>query len=154
MNEVKSPAWHLAVPPVVLVGLAVLFYSFSLNYEFQFDDLANIVNNFQVRVGGMHELFFSSTRWVSQLLNTFYYQMGKFRPYVYRLANVTCHITTGLAVYFISYLMLRRLNKKSFYYLHRGLIAFFTGGLFLLHRYKRRLFHTLSRASLKALPRW
>ncbi|MBY0110178.1 MAG: tetratricopeptide repeat protein [Candidatus Babeliaceae bacterium] len=124
---------YYTVPPFILVLLAIIAYFSSVTYEFQFDDLANIVNNFQVRVGGIHELFFANTRWISQTLNTFYYQLGKFNPFVYRFANITAHILTGVIAYFVVNLMLVRLKPASFLHAQRFTVAFLTAGLFLLH---------------------
>lgn len=129
----KNGVLFYAVPPTLLVLLTGIFYGFSVNYQFQFDDLANIVQNFQVRSGGLAEIFFSSTRWISQSLNTLYFQVGKFEPFVYRFANITSHILAGLTVYFVVWLMLRRLKPDQFLYLQRFSVAFLTAGLFLLH---------------------
>ena len=121
------------VPPFVLITIAIFAYYSSVSYEFQFDDLANIVNNFQVRVGSLWDLFFANTRWISQTLNTFYYQLGKFDPFVYRFANITSHIITGIEVYFIVYLLLRGLKQTSFLWRNRFPVAYLTAGFFLLH---------------------
>jgi tetratricopeptide (TPR) repeat protein len=132
MNK-KTSLFYYSVPPIILIILAAFFYAFSVKYEFQFDDLANIVNNFQVRTGGLWELFLANTRWISQSLNTFYYQLGKFNPFVYRFANITSHILTGTVVYFVICLLLRRLKHETFLYQHRFTVAFLTAGFFLLH---------------------
>ncbi len=132
MNK-KTDIYYYVIPPIILVALAAFFYAFSVRYEFQFDDLANIVNNFQVRTGGFWDIFFANTRWISQVLNTFYYQFGKFDPFVYRLANVSSHILAGMFVYFITCLLLRRLGHEHFCYKNRFTIAFLTAGFFLLH---------------------
>jgi len=132
MNK-KVSLLYYTVPPLILVLLAIIAFYKSISYEFQFDDLANIVNNFQVRVGGVWELFFANTRWISQTLNTFYFQFGKFDPFIYRLANITSHILTGVVAYFVIYLMLRRLKHTTFLYTQRFTIAFLTAGFFLLH---------------------
>ncbi len=133
MNKKVSSALYYSVLPLILAVLAIFFYSWSVSYEFQFDDLANIVNNFQVRVGGLKDLFMLNTRWISQSLNTVYYQLGKFNPFVYRFANIAFHVLTGLTVFFVISLMLRRLKHDSFLYSQRFTIAFLTAGLFLLH---------------------
>lgn len=132
MNKRESLVYYM-IPPCILIILAVIAYFSSVSYEFQFDDLANIVNNFQVRVGGVRELFFANTRWISQTLNTFYYQIGKFDPFVYRFANITAHIIAGIIAYFIVYLALVRLKHTTFLYSQRFTVAFLTAGLFLLH---------------------
>ncbi len=132
MNKRESLIYY-TVPPIILILLAVIAYFSSVSYEFQFDDLANIVNNFQVRVGSIWELFFANTRWISQTLNTFYYQYDKFNPFIYRLANITSHILSGVVAYFVVYLMLGRLKHTTFLYAQRFTIAFLTAGLFLLH---------------------
>ncbi len=84
-------------------------------------------------MGGIQELFFANTRWISQTLNTFYYQLGKFDPFVYRFANITAHIATGVISYFVVNLMLVRLRSTTFLYAQRFTVAFLTAGLFLLH---------------------
>lgn len=113
--------------------MAIIAYAASVTYEFQFDDLANIVNNFQVRTGGFWDIFLANTRWISQALNTFYYQLGKFDPFVYRFASITSHILTGTVVYFVICLLLRRLKHDTFLYQQRFTVSFLVAGFFLLH---------------------
>ena len=65
------------------IDLPVLL-SFT-DYNFQFDDLANITKFFDIRHYHFSRLFFSTTRWISYWLNSLHYSWGKFNPFTYRL---------------------------------------------------------------------
>ena len=63
VKEVKSTEKKLPYyifPPLLLIVITVFFYYDSLQYAFQFDDLANIVKNFQVRSGTFADLFLAN----------------------------------------------------------------------------------------------
>lgn len=124
--------WYI-FPPVVLATLSALFYYPSLHYNFQFDDIANITKYFDIRNNNFGGLFFSGTRWISYWLNSVYYKISKFDPFLYRCGNVLFHTTTGLLIFFFVFLVLSRLKKESFFKKNSVLIAFTTALLFLLH---------------------
>ena len=89
--------WVIA--PLTMVGLAILFYRPSLNYAFQFDDLANIIKFYDIRHHTFSSLFFTGPRWISSVLNVNNYRMGAgdpFAPYYYRLSNIRDRKSTRL----------------------------------------------------------
>lgn len=122
-----------------LVGIALLIiatvatYSLSLRYPFQFDDLANISKHFNIRHYSFWALFFSGTRWISYWLNSLFYRIGDFNPFVYRLGSLTIHLSNGLLVFAIMRRLLRLTHSSSFFYQHQYAIAWTTSLLFLLH---------------------
>ena len=124
---------YYIVPPVLLIILTVLFYKDSLSYAFQFDDLANITKNFQVRSGSFADLFLLNTRWISQWLNSVYYHLAKFEPTMYRCGNLITHVITGTIVYFVVVMIGSRFKVDHWFFRNRFYLGFLTAGLFLLH---------------------
>ena len=121
------------IPPVVLSIVTILIYYPSLHYEFQFDDIANITKHFKIRQYEFRELFFSGSRWISYWLNSIHYKIGRFDPFSYRVGNLLIHTANGILVFFIWYLLLNKLNQRSFFKRNATSIAFLTSLLFLLH---------------------
>jgi len=128
---VTGITWVL--PPIILSFLTALFYYPSLNYSFQFDDVANIQKFFYIRYLTFKEAFFTSTRWIPFWLNAVNYRLGMFQPYYYRLFNISFHIITGILVYYCLLLALRRLKNNSFFKENSTALAICSTGLFLLH---------------------
>lgn len=125
--------WQYIMPPIFLPLFAALWYYPSLHYAFQFDDLANILKFFDIRHKTFGELFLSSTRWISSYLNTIYYKIGKFDPFAYRIGNVLEHCLSGVLLFFVLFLALKRCDQKTFFGKYAWAISFFTAALFLLH---------------------
>lgn len=125
--------WHLSALPGLLVLLSYFFYFPSLNYDFQFDDLANITKLYQIRFQSFRSLFFQSSRWISYWLNGIYYSIGKFNPFYYRLGNVTFHTLSGVIFYYFLLRALSHLHADTFLKRNASLIAFCSALLFLLH---------------------
>jgi len=129
----KWPLLYYLLTPFLLVAAALICYWPSRQYAFQFDDLANITKNYNVRLYTFKSLFYTSTRWISYWLNGIYYSIGKFDPSVYRLGNIFTHAILGLLVFFFLFLTLSHLKKRSFFSENAYFIALITAGLFLLH---------------------
>src|SRR5579859_3157049 len=127
--------WFLrwVTTPIALGILGMLFYRPSLNYSFQFDDLANITKFFGIRHTTFKDSFFFSSRWITMWLNAVNYRMGSFEPFYYRLFNVSFHIITSLCVFLFIHLGFNHLKKYSFFKKNAFQIAFLTSILFLLH---------------------
>ena len=125
--------WHYVMPPALLSAITALVYYPSLNYEFQFDDLANITKHFQIRHNSLRSLFFSGTRWISYWLNTMHYKIGRFDPYSYRIGNVFIHTANGLLVYYIIKTALSYRTQDSFFTRNAHSLSIVTALFFLLH---------------------
>ncbi len=121
------------LPPCVFAVITALVYYPSLNYDFQFDDIANITKHFQIRHYALWDLFFSGTRWISYWLNSVHYKIGRFHPFTYRVGNVLIHISNGILIFTILIIILYRLQKDSFFKRRALEIASLTSLLFLLH---------------------
>ena len=134
-KEINSPVpfYYLFIPPFLLSFLGLIFYTPSLNYNFQFDDLANITKLFHIRHTTFSTIFFGGPRWISNWLNTMHYKIGKFAPFSYRLFNVISHSMTSILIFYLFYLALSGLKKKSFFSKNAFIIAFTTAFIFLLH---------------------
>lgn len=124
---------NLIIGSIVLGSLSILFYFPSLRYSFKFDDEPNIVGFYGIRNKTIKDLFFSSTRWISYWLNTVYYKIAKFDPFVYRLGNLIIHTLSGIILFLILYLCLSKLKNSSFLKNNSLMISFTSAALFLLH---------------------
>lgn len=121
------------VSAIALAFITVLVYLPSLYYGFVFDDNPNITKFFGIRYKTFADLFFSGTRWISYWLNTCYYSIAKFDPFIYRAGNLVFHILTGLLVFYTLSLALSNLKKPSFFSANAYYIAFTSALIFLLH---------------------
>ncbi len=127
-------AWYQWVfPPLYLMLVTLAAYIPSLHYSFQFDDYYNIYKCFSIRHNTLKDLFFTGPRWVSSWLNTLYYKINKFEPFVYRLANVLVHLASSILLFYALFVALRRLDKQPFIQQYAWLISFSTALLFALH---------------------
>ena len=97
------------LPPLILSIITLIFYYPSLNYNFQFDDIANIKKYYSIRTGTFKNLFFVSPRWISFWLNAVLYSFVEFKPFLYRIINVIFHISGGTLVFFFVNNVLSRL---------------------------------------------
>lgn len=129
----SSNLLYKIMPPTLLAFITSLVYYPSLNYEFQFDDIANITKHYEIRHDHLEKLFFSGTRWISYWINSLYYKFIKFEPFYYRVGNLLIHIANGLLVFFILQLVLNNLPKKSFFTRNAFGISFLTSLLYSLH---------------------
>ena len=116
-----------------LILLTFIFYWPSLFYDFQFDDNLAILKQFAIRQSTFSSLFFSSTRWVGEWINTLNFGIKKFDPFVFRITNLSIHLLATLLVFLFIYLLLGRRNRESFLYQFHIQIAAFNATLFALH---------------------
>ena len=121
------------IPPFILAIFTFLLYLPSRKYPFQFDDIANIVNYYHVRVSTIKNLFFGGPRWISYWINTVHYHLYRFDPLGYHMLNIIVHIATGIVIFYLFYSLLNNLKNKNFFQENALYIAFTTSGLFLLH---------------------
>lgn len=127
------PWYAYIIPPSVLALITFLFYFPSRNYEFQFDDIANITKLYDIRHTRFLDYFFSGSRWICRWLNSVHYRIGRFEPYSYRMGNIIQHLLLGVIIFYFVLLALRNLKKQNFFSTHALPIALFTAMLFLLH---------------------
>lgn len=132
-HTTKIDWYYYLVPPIVLSFLTLIFYWPSRNYEFQFDDIANIIKHYNIRHHTFWDLFFSSSRWLSFWINSLHYHIGKFSPMTYRLGNIAQHVLIGLMIYYFLLIALKNLKKNSLFKQHACSIALLTSALFMLH---------------------
>lgn len=130
-NSIEQKIFYLF--PFIGVILTAFVYLPTVHYGFLFDDVPNIMKFYDIRHATLADLFFSRSRWFSAWLNTFHYSFGKFDPFSYRLGNIIMHCCSGLIIFFIFFLALKRLKSDSFFYAQRISIAAFTSLFFLLH---------------------
>lgn len=127
------PLLYRVLPPSILSLITILTYYPSLNYNFQFDDIANIQKHFYIRHHQFKNLFLSGSRWISYWLNSLYYSIGKFDPFVFRLGNLIIHTTNGLLLFFLILYALLHSQGQHFFKRNALSIAIITSMLFLLH---------------------
>lgn len=131
-DEQLSPM-HKWIPPLLLTFFTMVLYWPSLNYPFQFDDIANISKKFTIRFDNALVRWWTHSRWFSDWLNGLNFQIGRFEPFWYRMTNVAIHVGSGFFIFFLILNLCSFLKQQSFLYTHRLFIATFTAGLFLLH---------------------
>ena len=115
-----------------LCTLTAITYLSSLHYPFQFDDLASISYHFNIRHTQLADLFMANRRWISYWLNSLYYAWDRFNPFIYRIGNLTFHLTTGLLVFTIFFTAFRR-SRQQFFAQNALTLSTIIAALFLLH---------------------
>ncbi len=125
--------WQALIPPSILVLLTSFFYYFSLNYPFQFDDIANITKKFAIRFDDPLERWWTNSRWLGDWLNRRNFDIGRFDPFYYRLFNLSIHIFSGITVFYLVKALCKFLKERPFFSKNANFIAFMSAGLFLLH---------------------
>ena len=144
--------WEKIIPPFILSILATGFYCPSLNYPFQFDDIAHITKKFNIRVytsWSWRQVF--SPRWFGDWLNKINYQIGGFDPFSYRCFNLAIHILAGITLFFLIFLICSKIKKFQFFPQNAPLISFITAALFLLHPVQSQLVSYVIQARLEGL---
>ncbi|HEV2600959.1 MAG TPA: tetratricopeptide repeat protein [Candidatus Babeliales bacterium] len=129
----KNSRMYQSLSTAMLALATIITYYPSLHYEFQFDDIANISRNYNIRHYHFTQLFFAKTRWIVYWLNSLFYTISGIDPYWYRVFNIALHITNGLLVFFLLYRGLSALKKQLFFKRNALSIATTTAVLFLLH---------------------
>ncbi len=148
-SSLLSTLIKFVVAPLALAAVTFFVYYQSVDYAFQFDDIANILKFFNIRTETLSTLFFKHARWIGTWLNAVNYRMGKgdpFAPHYYRLFNIFFHIFTSVVVFYFLYYALSLLKNKaekerleglsfnsSFFYNNAYPIALFATTLFMLH---------------------
>lgn len=129
----KLSKYSYLIPPGILILLTSFFYSFSLNYPFQFDDIANITKKFAIRFDEPLSRWWVNSRWFGDLLNRLNFEIGRFDSFWYRFCNVMIHIFAGLIVYYLVKALCEQLKDNEFFTNNSTIISFVCAGLFLLH---------------------
>jgi tetratricopeptide (TPR) repeat protein len=140
----RRPAFHLVL--IVLLGLLV--YSNTFNVPFQFDDRDYMINNPAIKDFSYFldpsrtydlDYFFDvkrylRTRIVAYLSFWANYRIGGRDVKGYHIVNTTIHIVNALLVYMIVHLTFKTpFLSGSYLKSHSGLIALFSGLLFVAH---------------------
>lgn len=131
--QITTYKWYPILIPVILAVITFVTYLPSLWYDFHFDDKENILKFFAIRHATFKELCFSSPRWISKWLNTLYYAIDGFNPFVYRFAGVLFHITTGIILFSLMYRILQHQSQNNLLRRFALVSATITSALFLLH---------------------
>ena len=139
------------IPPSILAILTTIFYYSSLKYPFQFDDLANISKKFSIRLNEPISHMIKHSRWISDWLNRFNYQIGLFDPFYYRVSNLIIHISVGILLFYLILDFCQNSEKKSFLNNNSLLISFTTAALFLLHPVQTQAVSYIIQARLEGL---
>jgi len=119
--------------PFSLSLVTFMLYLPTLSYPFQFDDLANITKNFDLRSFNVFRRIFTSRRWFGEWINSLIFHYDGFNTTLYRLCNVATHILGGALVFYFILFLCKRMQKTSFMATYATHIASLTSMLFLLH---------------------
>ncbi len=105
--------WKRLAPYLILCGLGILAYTYSIKGEFVFDDIANIVHNQSIRSlyswkdllfnpdarSGIPMLSRKNYRPLFNLLNAVDYHFWGVNPVGYHLTNIGLHILTCMLLF-------------------------------------------------------
>ncbi len=143
--------WHKIIPPALLSMITTAFYYPSLRYPFQFDDIANITKEFDIRFYNALGNWWNNRRWMGKWLNRINFEWGRFDPYYYRLTNLIIHILAGILIFFLILEGCAYLKKSKFLSKHALAIATTTAALFLLHPVQTQAISYVIQARLEGL---
>ncbi|MCK4265466.1 tetratricopeptide repeat protein [Candidatus Babeliales bacterium] len=118
------------------LGLALLTFTTyfkSLRYDFVFDDLPTITNNFYIKTKTFSQLFLNHSRWISWILNKVTYKLYQLNPFGYRLGGLLIHIGVGILIFFLISTILQTYPSNSFLKQNIFKISTLSSGIFLLH---------------------
>jgi protein O-mannosyl-transferase len=137
LNKTSSSGYsdilQTIIPPAVLLIITSIIYFPTLNYPFQFDDIAHILKKFVIRTDNPLNRWWSNSRWLGDWLNTLNFQLSRFEPFYYRLFSLFVHVVAGIAVFYLISLLCNLSKKTSFMFKNSFMIACTTMALFLLH---------------------
>jgi tetratricopeptide (TPR) repeat protein len=112
--------WVFWLAALGVIAGATTAYAPGLNGPFVFDDVTNIAYNPSIQVkeltaATLHELATSTTsgplqRPISMLSLGLNYYFSKFDPLAFKLTNLAIHIVTGIALFFLTWRLLRLLH--------------------------------------------
>lgn len=149
--SILSFDWQVLLPPSILVLLTTFFYYFSLNYPFQFDDIANITKKFAIRFDDPLERWWTNSRWLGDWMNRRNFDIGRFEPFYYRMFNLSIHIFSGIIVFYLVKSLCECLKEKTFFVNNATFIAFVSAGLFLLHPVQTQAISYVIQARIEGL---
>ncbi|MFC1854374.1 tetratricopeptide repeat protein [Candidatus Dependentiae bacterium] len=148
----KGFSWiQWLIPPLILSILTLVFYYPSLKYPFQFDDLANITKNFNIRSFNFLAELGTTQRWLGTALNKLNFQWGRFDPWYYRCINLGIHILAGLFLFFLVATLCKRQKSNKFLSKYSLWISAITSALFLLHPVQTQAVSYVVQARLEGL---
>ncbi|MCK4499641.1 tetratricopeptide repeat protein [Candidatus Babeliales bacterium] len=150
-NKGKLGWFYWLVPSSVLSILTLVFYYPSLKYPFQFDDLANITKNFNIRSFNFWAELGTTQRWLGMALNKLNFQWGRFDPWCYRSVNLTIHIMAGVLVFALVSVVCMRQKGNEFLRKYALWIASLSSALFLLHPIQTQAVSYVIQARLEGL---
>lgn len=129
VNLYTLPAW---------MGISILtitaFFLFvpTLHFGFVFDDYPTLLEYHPLRLSSLGNILFSSSRWLSRLLQKIGFMIGGMEPVGFRLINLLLHIAAGLLVY-VLFISLLEQSKEEWFRVRARLLAFIAAFLFLVH---------------------
>ena len=116
-----------------LLIITIITYFPTRHFPFNFDDLGNIIEKFNIRTFSVWEKIFTNRRWFGEWLNALIFQFDGFTPQYYRLCNIAIHLLAGTLVYLLIRWACRQSSTESVLARQRHTITLLTTALFLLH---------------------
>ncbi len=124
-NTISRHRQNLIYCSLTLITLVV--YLPSLKYPFQFDDLRSIANYAQLKFYTFASLFFTNSRWICTLLNSFLCQYYDSDIAICRAINIGIHLLSGYLIFWLILRITKNTSQNKLY------LATLTSLLFLLH---------------------
>ncbi len=129
--RLKSYNWLYFFVGAIFVLLAI--YLPTLNFPFQYDDIANITKNFSIRGFNFWDLCMRHSRWLGEMINQLNFKIGEASPITYRIFNLMIHLTCGLLTFSVTSELAEKAKKTSVLFNNSFEIGFLSMLFFLLH---------------------
>lgn len=129
----------------IMVGLTFIIYLPGLYGDYVFDDAANILENSKLAItsldiNSLRAALFSGDagplgRPVSMLTFALNHYFTGFDPFYFKLTNLAIHLICGVLIYFLSLIIIKRVNLESYYISQEKLpyLALLVGFIWLIH---------------------
>lgn len=138
-SEIKLSWRQTLLGLLLIVVLGALVYSNTFYSPFVFDDIGAIVSDPGGHVISLTRQYMLRTRVIPYLTFDLNYRFGQLNVAGYHIVNITIHLLSAVAVYWLGYYLSRRAFKtrvfkvRGFYATNHWLLGLLMGLLFAVH---------------------
>ena len=150
VNELEQICFYIFL---AIIAITTVIYGFIIKAPFQFDDIANITKNFNIRHTDAWGSIMRQTRWFGELTNKLNFQIGAFEPLYYRLFNLLSHMLAGLSGFGLLYLLCSwsKNTTSAFIRTNAFSLSAISFALFMLHPVQTQTVSYIIQARLEGL---
>lgn len=129
----------------IMLGLTFLIYLPGLYGDYVFDDAANILENSKLAITSLDSNSLKAVllsgdagplgRPVSMLTFALNHYFTGFNPFYFKLTNLMIHLACGVLIYFLSLIVIKRVNLKNSYISQKKIpyLALLVSFIWLIH---------------------